>query len=369
MLVACYKEIHMKALAWGAVVDSEKNYWIPIYKTDALIKGGKDGLYEYIGNLDFRKYGIKDKCILKVFEVKNHVLLFARTSYDLWIVDKLTNKLMHKKYYDASKNVISDIVQCGDNAVIFPYSSDNPIIIWNMNSHNVDFLQYDKKPPINQFAFVRGISNDKFVYSATRSLNEVYVCKVDVNDKKTLFYKTSLRMVNAISIKDDNVWIFGLSRDNKTVFQEYNYDMSKLIGQYILSDIEQVLENGNMKYLRMCVYKDKIVLIPYSAKRIYIYDLKIGGGHYLEYPNDVDNEVINKGASFVEIQRKGYYIFLFPFGYNGIMKLNLEDEKISNIKFSFEPELDRLLNTNVLLSSDILSEGYPLSLNEYITAI
>ncbi len=359
----------MKALAWGAVVDSENNYWIPIYKTDALIKGRKDGSYEYIGSLDFRKYDIEDKCILKVFEVKDYVLLFARASYDVWIVDKLTNILIHKKYYDGPKRGIADIVQCGENAVVLPYSADNPIIIWNMNFHNVEILKYNNKPHINQFAFVRGISTDKFVYSATRSLNEVHVCKIDVNDKKTLFFKTSLRMVNAISIKDDNVWVFGLSGENKTVFQEYNNDMSALIEQYILSDIDPVLENGNMKYFRMCVYKEKIVLIPYSPERIYIYDLKICEGHYLVYPNDTDNEVVNKGASFVEIQCGDNGIYLFPFGYDGIMKLNLEDEKFYNIKILFTPEMERLLNANAILSSDILSEGYPMSLNEYITAI
>ena len=315
----------MKVLAWGAVVDNKKDFWIPIYNTDALAKGSYNGTYEYIGNLNFREYGIDDKCILKVLETNDHVLLFARASYDVWIVDKVTNKLTHQKYYDGTKGGIADIVQCGENAVILPYSTDNSIIIWNMISYDVNVLQYDSIPPINHFAFVRGIECGGYVFSATRSLNGVYVCRIDVNQKKTLFFETSLRMVNAIDIKEDSIWLFGLSSDNKTLFLKYKNDMSELIEQHIIRDIEPVLENGNMKYIRMCVYKDKIALIPSSPIKIYIYNLKTDDGYYLEYPDDSINGIVNKGGMFVEIQRVGCDILLFPFGFDRIMKLNLED--------------------------------------------
>lgn len=359
----------MKVLAWGAVVDNKKDFWIPIYNTDALAKGSYNGTYEYIGNLNFREYGIDDKCILKVLETNDHVLLFARASYDVWIVDKVTNKLTHQKYYDGTKGGIADIVQCGENAVILPYSTDNSIIIWNMISYDVNVLQYDSIPPINHFAFVRGIECGGYVFSATRSLNGVYVCRIDVNQKKTLFFKTSLRMVNAIDIKEDSIWLFGLSSDNKTLFLKYKNDMSELIEQHIIRDIEPVLENGNMKYIRMCVYKDKIALIPSSPIKIYIYNLKTDDGYYLEYPDDSINGIVNKGGMFVEIQRVGCDILLFPFGFDRIMKLNLEDEIISSIKISFDSDIERKVNSNIILSSDIISEGYPMSLNDLINTI
>ena len=363
------KEVNMKVLAWGAVVDNKKDFWIPIYNTDALAKGSYNGTYEYIGNLNFREYGIDDKCILKVLETNDHVLLFARASYDVWIVDKVTNKLTHQKYYDGTKGGIADIVQCGENAVILPYSTDNSIIIWNMISYDVNVLQYDSIPPINHFAFVRGIECGGYVFSATRSLNGVYVCRIDVNQKKTLFFETSLRMVNAIDIKEDSIWLFGLSSDNKTLFLKYKNDMSELIEQHIIRDIEPVLENGNMKYIRMCVYKDKIALIPSSPIKIYIYNLKTDDGYYLEYPDDSINGIVNKGGMFVEIQRVGCDILLFPFGFDRIMKLNLEDEIISSIKISFDSDIERKVNSNIILSSDIISEGYPMSLNDLINTI
>ena len=359
----------MKVLSWGAVVDDEKNFWIPIYNTDALFKGRYNGSYEYIGNLNFREYGIDDKCILKVVETNDHVLLFARASYDVWIVDKITNKLTHQKYYDWTKGGIADIVQCGENVVVLPYSSDNSIIIWNMISYEVNVLQYDSIPPINNFAFVRGIECGGNVFSATRSLNGVYVCQIDVTQKKTLFFETSLRMVNAVDIKEDGIWLFGLSSDNKTIFQKYKIDMSELIEQHIIRDIEPVLENGNMKFFRICVHKNKIILIPSSSGRIYVYDLKKDEGRYLEYPDDAIDGVVNKGGTFVEIQCVGCEIFLFPFGFDRIMKLNLEDETISSIQIYFDSEIERKVNSNIILSSDIISEGYPMSLNEFINAI
>ena len=177
----------MKVLCWGAIVDNENNSWMHIYNTDVLIKGGNIGSYEYIGNLNFRSYGINDKCILKALEVNDHVILFARASYDVWIIDKITNKISQHRYYDGVKGGIADIVQCGENAVILPNSSNSSIVIWNMCSHDVDILQCEDIPLINHFAFIRGVENDGFVYSATRSLNEIYVCRVDVNGKRTLF--------------------------------------------------------------------------------------------------------------------------------------------------------------------------------------
>jgi len=359
----------MEISSWGAIVDSEQNFWIPIYNTDILIKGSCNGSYEYIGNLSFKEYGIDNKCILKVFELDDNVFFFARASYDLWILDKLTNKLTHQKYYDGSKDVIADIVQCGENVVVLPYGLDNSIIIWNMVSHNVDVLQYDSIPPIKQLSFVRAIKSEGFVFSATRSLNSVYVCQIDVNRKKMFFYETSLRMVNAIDIKEDGIWLFGLSSDNKTLFQKYKIDMSELIEQHIINDIEPVLENGIMRYFRICVYKDKIALIPSFSGRIYIYDLKTDVGYFLEYPDDAIDGTVKKGGAFVEIQSMGCDIILFPFGFDRIMRLNLEDEIISSIEISFDSDIERMVYSNTVLSSDILSEGYPISLNEFIKAL
>ena len=97
--------------------------------------------------------------------------------------------------------------------------------------------------------------------------------------------------------------------------------------------------------------------------------MKTDDGYYLEYPDDSINGIVNKGGMFVEIQRVGCDILLFPFGFDRIMKLNLEDEIISSIKISFDSDIERKVNSNIILSSDIISEGYPMSLNDLINTI
>ena len=358
----------MKVCSWGTVVDKNSNYWIPIYNTDILIKGSKDELFKYVGNLDFKKHGINNKCILKAFDAGDNVVLFARDSYDVWIVNKFTNNINHHKYYDCSKAEIADIVQCDESVVILPYDSDSPTIIWNTNTYDADIVKMNDMPLVNPYAFVRGVANDDYVYSATRSLDNVYIVRINVKSRESIFLKTSLRMVNAMCIKDDNLWLFGLSKNNKTVVQKYN-SRKEVEEEYYIKDIDDVSENGYMKYFRICVYENKLFLIPSSNKKIYVYDLETDGGHYLNYPIEDINKSTDKAGYFVEIQSIDSDIILFPYGFESIMKLNLIDETISVMSILFDLETERLISAHIVQSSDVLREGDPIQLVDFINGI
>ncbi len=357
----------MKIVSWGATIDAENNYWIPVLGTDVLVKGKENGVYEYVGKIDFEKYGIKDKCILKVLEMEEKILLFARNSYDVWVVDKHVNEIVHIKYYKASNSDIADIVQCGENVIVFPYTASSPIINCNIKTFNTNVVKYDYLSN-DTFAFVRGVAEGNFVYSATRTLNAVYINKVDVANNIASFFKTSLKMINAIEVNDDDIWLFGLSSKDETVIQKYNnkYEMTK---EFVLNNILPVLENGYMNYFKMCLYKHKLFLIPSSNEKVYVYDTEVDKGYFLDYPSSVINNKINDLVSFVEVQRDINGIYLFPYGFDTILKLSFEEEKFDVITMSLQDEIEKIINKSVIESSNILAEGNPMYLDEFIKAL
>ena len=358
----------MYAFTWGALLDKNNNIWIPISNTKSLIKINEYGKVQYIGELMLDMTS-DENCILKVLETDNNIIFFARETFEAWIVDKSTLQMSYMLYCDKPQTRIADIVQVGNMAVILPFSKETSICLYDLNEKKIEEIAWKNKPDVTAMLFVRAAIKSMYVYTAIRNLDNVYICKIDLIHKVASFFKIDVRMINALNVYDGYLWLFVLNKNNETVLWKYSEKSGEIIDEYILHNIEPISELGDLKYFKIEIYENKVFFIPSFATHIYVYDLSIKEGAYLNYPQQLEVARINDRLSFLEVQRKDSELYLFPCGFSKIIKLNLKDGKIEALDLTIDENISKRILSYSLKDNKMLKENYPATLKDYIRVL
>lgn len=356
----------MNTFAWGAIIDQECNLWLPISNTNSLVKGENLKNLQYVGELPCQNQTITGNCILKALETDEQIVFFARETYEAWSVDKKTLVVSHILYCDTVKTRIADIVRVEHYAVVLPYSGHAPICIFDLDKNKAEKFEWENKQAAGTMNFIRAINKNNCVYTAVRALDNVTICKINITEKTVVFDRIDVRMINAINIEDDNWWVFALSKEGDTVLYKYSEEAKKIVEKYVLYDIEPIAVTGALRYFKIEKYNDKIYFIPALAPKIYVYDIVSKTGRYLEYPKELESKRINNESSFLETQRIGNDLYLFPCAFTQLLKLNLKSENIEIIELIPEVAITKTVLDNYVNAKEILKEKYPITLDDYV---
>ena len=356
----------MNICTWGAVKDSNEKIWLPILNTNLILKCNDLGVLDDYILLPSPEI-IKSKWILKVIDAKDYLFAFSKHNNIVWKIAKSSNEILRIDYgFNEIKGII-DIVPCGKYAVILTVSSQFPILLFDLYSSKTEVLSAKGKIQDVDTGFIRGVCHEDCVYTATRHLNNVQLCKIDVENRYLSFLSINVKMINAIEKENDCWWIFALNTDGKTVLQKHNMDFSKCIQEFVLDDIEEIQETGLMYYFRIEVCLNKVFFIPAVAKKIFIYDVSKREGRYLCYPSEMKHQ--KRMYSFIEEQRIDNIIYLFPHGFQQIMIINLETEEIEVLDVAFDNTNSFSILKLLVHNTEIFRENDPLSIKEFLIGI
>jgi len=357
----------MKIRTWGALVDNDDSVWLPVLNTNCLLKSAKHGWYEYIGELMFCDKK-KDNCILKVLEHDNRIFFFLKADFEVCILDKDSLTMTFVNYGIGQKKGIADVVKADKYAVVLTSSVKEPAVVFDMDRLESELYSVNDGPRYEESGFIRGVYQDTSVYTSTRHLNIEYICRINLTNKKIEYYSIDVKMINAICADETDLWIFALTDDGKTVLRQYDKLFKYCIREFELREIDPIMESGIMSYFRILFFQSKIFLFPSTAKKIYVYDIDNGTGHHIDYPKEIGPR--DMWMTFADIQRKDSAVYLFPYGLKQLLKLDLcsESLSISPIKVDSETIITVLkwFNNN---TGEVITEGFPITIKEFIRAI
>ena len=356
----------MNGFTWGALKDADCNIWLPILNTNIIIKGDEKNNYKYVGKLLSENSLFTNNCIIKALETQTDIILFARESYEAWKIDKKLLCISYIKYSAQARTRVADVVRIGDYAIILPVSSKNSILIFNLYTYKTKKVLWKNNIYGEHTNFIRGFCENMCVYTATRNLGKIQICKVDVLNCIAELYVIDVRMVNAISSEGDNLWIFGLDNDNNTFLGKYSRNTKSIVEKYVLDNIEPISESGSLGYFKMEICKGKIYFIPALAKKIYVYDIAKKLGEHMEFPEKIKNSRINNNLSFLEIQRIDDNLYMFPCAFPQILKMDMLQGSIEAIELNIEKSVGKKVLDDCTGMSQILNEDYPLTLKDFI---
>lgn len=352
---------------WGGIIDFDNTFWLPVLNTNSLIKGNECGKFEYVGEL-FTHHQVDDNCIIKILETERNLFFFSRKRYDVCIVDKDTLIMKNIHYCMDDMKGIADIVQVDKYAIILSFSVREPAMFFDLEKQKSEIIYATNAMAYGDTVFIRGVCRNNSAYTATRHLNNVSICRIDPNTKKAEYYKLDVMMINAICTEGDNWWVFALDNYRRTVLRKYNGDFRECREEYGLDEIEKILESGIIKYFRIESYGEKIFFIPSFANNIYVYDTISGAGKYLDYPDGLMNT--DAGVSFVEIQKRDKVVYLFPYGYQQILKLNMENNEINLIDINMDSTMrEKIKSIFANELNGVIKEGFPITLDGFLNVI
>lgn len=358
----------MKVSTVGALVDCNENIWIPILNTNNLIVGNENSLFNNAGSIFSEKEKYKSKSIFKVLENNNEVILFSKEKYELWTVNKNDYCVNHFVYWQEPMKGITDIVQNGQNAVVLTCFEEGQTLIVSLKDYTMEKMEINQIKNRLGMGFIRGMANNSYVYTATRCLDDISICRIDIDNKKASIKSIDVRMINAMNLYENNWYVFVLNKNNQTVLRKYDFEFNAVLEEYLLDDLREIEESGIIRYFRIEISNDKVIFIPSLENRIYIYYLNERRGRFLDYPAEIEKEYKEGDCTFLETQRFKDYLYFFPHRFNYVLKMDTNDEKIKPIQIIFNDSKDSVVKDSICLS-DMLLEGDPITLEEFLKGL
>jgi hypothetical protein len=127
----------------------------------------------------------------------------------------------------------------------------------------------------------------------------------------------SLAMDNIVNYQGE--WWFLALKDNGI------YRMNKdTLEASMVARIPCDEEVTNQQYSKIYIYKDKIFVIPWGAKKVAIYDIQKNEFRYLEY----DAEEVYRGVIFLKGVVRENKLYLIPCAFNKLLYIDMNNEEI-----------------------------------------
>ena len=356
----------MKIRSWGAVVDSDKNIWMPVLGTNKMLKREPSGNISIVGELKSDAHKNAANSILKCFCIGDEVYLFSRLSYEMWVLGSNSLRIRHLTYCEKECKGISDIAIVGKKVCVFPVSFDCPLITVDLNTLDRREIPWTNNPYGGNASFIRAQRAGQYIYTATRRKDDVYICEFNTEDEGVAFYQLDVRMINCIYVGIKDYWAFVLKKNGDTVLQKYENGFRNLKEEFVLGDIDSIDETGKLYYFNLFLYGELVYFIPSAAERIYVYNHRTKEGFFADYPEGVtDSGKCEDGLTFADTQHEGNMVYIFPHYFNQCIKLNLKDLSMETIDFKYS---DALV-CNVLKGDAILHEGDIAGLDDLIKLV
>lgn len=128
----------------------------------------------------------------------------------------------------------------------------------------------------------------------------------------------SLVMSNTV-VYDGKLWFVGMNDNGIYSLDTITYH-AKLVQRIPWGNLRE----KKIQYGKILIYENKLLLIPWQASRIALYDLQTGELRYIEY----SDKKCGTGAFFYDGILKDDKAFLIPSSYNKMICINMKNEKV-----------------------------------------
>lgn len=140
------------------------------------------------------------------------------------------------------------------------------------------------------------------------------------------------------NIVEDNGKMYFLAFTSNSIY-EMNKDMSACRVIKRIIDNSRGVQRGELpQHEGIYIYKNKIVILPDTIKRILVYDMNVDKIRYIEYP---DSDYIY--TPFFGGIIHNHYLYILPCTHNKVFKLDLECEHLYEINLG-DVEINKVLN-------------------------
>ena len=312
----------MNIMTMGACTDDGIVFFLPSMEVNGLfmVDLSKDNQAVFIGDFpDCKRENAWQ--IVKAFYYDGNVYFFSHYSFEMWIMNKQERILKHYTYLDENTGFI-DIVIPINNKVWVVSRSPLEILCLDLSTKKVEKIHWDTKSELRNNVCTASSVWKNRIYLCTRLEADVYMGVIDCSKNSVAFYRLNeLFIAKNITAGNDRVFVSGISCDGNFVLLEYDLERISLLTCHHLKTIK-MNKNTGIDYREMVVQNKKILFLPGTIGEFMIYDINDVSERQmegLEMP-----ALMGQTLYFLDIQRIGSTMYLFPGAFNKLVKLNLD---------------------------------------------
>ena len=331
--------------AYCGLVEND-SIWLYDECLDMLFKADSEGNFKSICHLKQEKES--EIFVIKLVYWEGKVFAFSRYKCGYWIIQEQLpggNICDFHKYVDNCS--IQSVEQHKNEVWIFPQTSDTPINCINLDTLEVDRIEWMCSENIN--SITKTIYQNNHIYFATRSVNNVYVGDVDcINREIKYFNVDKAKYVNCVCIHQESIYVLYLNNAREVILEKYTLDgMSERT--YVLNKTINMKDSMAITFNMMEIEENHLILYQYDVCRIIDVDLETG--KTIEIYNKKD-----KVGGFSEAHRYKGKVFLTSIcGDIGVFDIRCKQFEIrkcylsKNIKY--ELLKDTIMRNNLVFDS------------------
>lgn len=352
----------MSIVTTGALTEDGTKFWLSSCEFNGLfymdLRQGhtvtyKDAFHDYIENNAWM--------IRKVISFENKLYFFSRFSYEMWIMDCDKGSLQHDTYYNGMTAMVDDVVVWHEKACII---SRMPltILLMDLTNRTTTRLYCEKDFELKDNVCAFAAQKDEKIFVITRLENQAYLGIVDCEKQIASFSKLEqLSFAKCVGVIGESVFVLGVAKNNVPTLLKYDLFGKQLLESHELTVIK-LEASTKIEYTQCVSYNNKLFFIPGVADKFALFDLKTNSESTIEFPEIIQNQ--NK-LIFFDSQQMQNVLFLFPYGFEKILKIDLQNFEMETIEIVIPREEYRKAIAEYIQERGVIGESSDIKLDDF----
>lgn len=318
----------MDIMTMGACTEDGVRFYLPsmevngLFMMDLLEGNQADFVGEFPDCMTENAWRIKS-----VICFNDKIYFFSYYAFEMWEMDKTECIPKHYAYFAGSTGLIDSVILANEKIWIV---SRRPfrILRLDLDTKRAEQLHWGTESVLQDNICGSSSKWGDRIYVCTRLEKEVYMGVIDAQNDSVKFRKLNeLWIAKNITSWNERLYVSGISCDGAAVLMEYDIYGTALACHRL--DRIKLNKNTEIDYLRILVHGHKVFFIPGVVDEFMIYDLKNSSEKSivdLKMPGLIEGTL-----PFLDIQKMGNHVYLFPGLFRKIVKLNLDTLQIEMV--------------------------------------
>lgn len=326
----------MDIMAMGAYTEDGVRFYLPSMEVDGLfvMDLSKGNQADFVGK--FPDCMTENAwCIKSVVCFNGKIYFFSHHAFEMWEMDKTERIPRHYSYFTGSAGMI-DVVLLANKKIWIISRMPFRILCLDLATKRAEQIHWETELELQDNLCTSSSKWGDRIYVCTRLEKEVYVGVIDSQNNNVIFHRLNeFWIAKNIASWNERLYISGISCEGAAVLMEYDVNGMAAIACHRLDRIK-LNKNTEIDYREILVHGHKVFFIPGVVGEFMIYNLKDNSEICIV---NLKMPVLIEGAlAFLDIQKVGNDLYLFPGVFPQIVKLNLDTLQMEMIDVHIREE-------------------------------